>query len=269
MPKYDKVKTILITGLDGSGKSTLLSKLEKNSTKKDVKIVLLPKIEEDNLKNNKQLYKVAKFVNYLNLEADVKKLPQLKAIALFSSMLLFKKINAQIIDKNTKTIFYERHPLIDTGVYARFYAEKLKPGSIAEYVLKELDNNFSQELDYILNLLPDKSIIDKTGKSRQLISFIFQKFHLEGKYDFKSLKQLFNIDLPDEIYYLKADADILFQRINKREILEAHESVEILGKLGTVYDALFNELNSIKSGLVYFADANNLNNLNDLYKKLK
>ena len=116
------MKVIILTGLDGSGKTTFLERIKEHSNPALCKIINLPHIDTEVLKQYTDLYETALFVNSLNRDADILKLPQLKAVALFASMILYREIFNLIKQEGVKTIFCERHPLIDPGIYARFYA---------------------------------------------------------------------------------------------------------------------------------------------------
>lgn len=258
-------KTTLITGLDGSGKSTILSKISHYAEKNNFEIILLPHIDADSIKGDLPLRQAAVFVNNLSREADVKKLPQLKAIALFAAMLLCKNIIRNMIGNSDKRLYFERHPLIDTGIYAQFYAEKLAPNSIDPEQLSDLDRQYAGELEYILRLLPEEEQIATKGKSRQLFEFIYRYFHLEKNTKIRNMADLFQMELPEKIYYLKASPQVLYDRIKKRKILEAHETVAVFEKLGAVYDYLFHNINQKYPGKVTFIDANDIRELEKLH----
>lgn len=258
----------LITGLDGSGKSTILSKLEKLNTEQKFKIIYLPHIDISNLSRDKILYKTAIFINKLSHDADLQKLPQLKAIALFSSMLLYQKLIYFDKGDKAKHIFCERHPLIDVGVYAQFYAQKLAPDSISASILNKLDNLYPEELDYILSLVPKDLIFEQKKKMYSLMHFIYQWFFVENKYQIKQLEYLFKTSIPNRIYYLKTEPEILFNRIKNREVKEAHESMQVFKKLDKYYDELFRTIQKDNTVSINIIDANNIKNLETLPAKL-
>jgi len=262
------MNTILITGLDGSGKSTILKELSKVKNKNDFEIINLPIIDIQSIGDDNALIKAAKFVNQLNKMADVQKLPSLKAIAIFSAMLLFKKIFEFKSRTLTKTVFCERHPLIDTIVYAQFYAERSSSLAVNEASIAEMEEKYHEELQYLLQLLPSSIAIDKKPFISWFAAFIFKRFFIDKKLSVADLKELFGIILPDKIYYLKADAETLYQRIAKRDVREAHESVEILQNLGLAYDKLFKEISSDNSNLIEIIDAEQLSNLDEFRDRI-
>ncbi|MCB0704140.1 MAG: hypothetical protein KDC34_02480 [Saprospiraceae bacterium] len=261
------MKTILITGLDGSGKSTLLSKLAKEKDGRGYDILFVPQIEASALDLEPELLKVAHFINTLNVEGDLKQQPHLKAIALFASMLLFKQLHQFYQNNKLKTLYCERHPLIDTGVYARFYASKLNPAAIDSQFFSALDARFPMELDSLLQLLPTPYRTPNVlGRSATFLQFIYDWFFVEGRFGVKELIQLFDIPLPDQIYFLNASPDILYARIADRELKEAHESVEVFTKLKSVYEALFDGLKNHTT--IEEINANEIELLNGLFDKI-
>ncbi|HFA52193.1 MAG TPA: hypothetical protein ENJ95_24510 [Bacteroidetes bacterium] len=261
------MKTILITGLDGSGKSTLLARLQEQQSTASFEILFAPQIVTEGLAGDPSLMAAALFVNALGAEADRLELPQFKAIALFASMLLFPKLLLAKQEKNPKTIFCERHPLIDTGVYARFYAGKLGPNSIDPKILQDLDRRFPHELQYLLGLLPIQyRPSDRSGLAAHLMDFIYQWFFMKKKYAPADLQLLFGLPLPDFIYFLKASPQTLYGRIRHRAIKEAHESPEVFKKLDGAYEALFAALE--KDLPLRRVDANDLRQLDLLFEEI-
>lgn len=261
------MKTILITGLDGSGKSTLLAKLAAQMPA-NTGFVYLPQIETECLLQTPDLHEAATFVNKLGQEADERQVPQLKAVALFAAMLLFKKLLAQNLAQACTTVFCERHPLIDTGVYAKFYAEKLTPGCLSNAVLDALDQQHGRALDYLISLLPKGAKADENSKLAILLGFIYQWFHLEKKTDVTDLAALFGVGLPEKIYYLSASPSVLFGRIKHRGRLEAHESEAVFERLEMAYGQVMEALASQQPGLVEIVDANQVERLDLLFEEI-
>ncbi len=262
------METILITGLDGSGKSTIFNALSMVQGGIGFNLIYLPTIDTESLKEDSKLKKTAEFVNQLNQLADEQQLPSLKAIAIFSAMLLFKKIHDYKTKPGIQIIFCERHPLIDTQVYAQFYAEKAGSGSQSLTSFSKMDEKFNEELEYLVQQIPENFAMDKKASIGWLATFIFKRFFVEKKLALSDLKELFGIGLPHKIYYLKAKADILVQRIANREIHEAHETIEVLAKLGLGYDRLLMDLGISYPNLIEIIDAGRLQDLDKFKVRL-
>lgn len=235
------MQTILITGLDGSGKTTILKKLQAKAKNK-AGFIFLPDIETETVKQNPELYRAACFINFLGKFSDKEKIPQLKAVALFASVLIFE----ELIKETPKTchdfLFFERHPLVDTGIYAQFYASKLKAGSISPEIINEIDTNYKQELNYILRFIPPELFDKQPSPTENLMNFIYDFFYIKEGFRFSKLKTLFKLELPDKIYFLQAKAEILYDRIKHRKRKEAHESIEVFRKLNSAYLSHFKEM---------------------------
>ena len=145
---------ILITGLDGSGKSTLIKKLEDSDLNGSLAFLRVPVIDTYLYKDNGILYNTCCMINELHSQANESKIPQLKVIAMFSSMIVFSELLKLLNKKNPKFIFCERHPLIDTSVYARFYSgSKMDPLNIPESLFSELNKKYKNEFAYLFSLL--------------------------------------------------------------------------------------------------------------------
>ena len=257
------MKLILVTGLDGSGKSTLLDKLDKFSEGKRIAFIRVPKIDSDLFKENETIHKTTLFVNQMHQGADQLKMPQLKVIALFSSMLIFKELVNELDKKHINLVFCERHPLIDTGVYAKFYDGKMDPLSLPQEVVNNLNEQYSVEIAYLLDLLKLKP--QQTSLISCYLQFIHNWFSIDQKHDIMELRTLFNIDLPDKIIYLSASPEILMERLQSRKILEAHESIDVFKKLIPVYEAVLDKTNTITDKI----DACTFLNLDFAFEKIK
>lgn len=257
------MKLILLTGLDGSGKSTLLNKLEEISINKPIAYIRVPKIDSELFRHNEMLYHVTLFINHMHLEADHLKNTQLKVIALFSSMLIFKELLKELSQNHIQIVFCERHPLIDTGVYAKFYSGKMDPASLHQDILTDIESKYSNEISYLLNLLG----IQKSSDTNvfNLLHYIHNWFSVNQKHELNDLKQLFGVNLPDKIIYLSASPHILMERLNKRDVLEAHESEEVFEKLIPSYEKILSEINIDTEKI----DANNFTNLNRIFEEIK
>src|SRR5436190_5458791 len=170
------MKTVLVTGLDGSGKSTLLNTLEKNCEGRAA-ILRVPVVDAELFSANQKIYKACNFVNWLNSEADSLKLPQLKAASLFASMLVFKDLFVELTARGPECVFCERHPLIDTAVYARFYSDKMDPEKIPVATLAEIDYNFNSELVYFTSIIGLKKADMPKGAMYHVMQYMYNWFH--------------------------------------------------------------------------------------------
>ncbi|OQA98761.1 MAG: thymidylate kinase [Bacteroidetes bacterium ADurb.Bin217] len=257
------MQQIVITGLDGSGKSTILKALlEKNST--EFEILFIPHFNLQSIPSSNVIHKVASFINTLSYTSDKIKEPQLKAIALLSSMLLFHKV-IELKKGIFNTIFCERHPLIDAAVYAQFYAHKMNKPCTNQLYIQTIEETFRKELLYLLKLIPKEYICENLGLIENLKQFIYTWFYRESKTSIEQLKHLFKVELPHKIFYLQAQPKVLFDRIKGRKELEAHESIEVFEVLDSLYLELFKRLHQIDIEII---DANFFENLDSFKEKI-
>ncbi len=257
------MKSTLITGLDGSGKSTLLKRLQ-DLNQANWGFVFVPHIDLIRIDPESPLYQFSKFVNTLSEEADNKQIPQLKGLALFASMLLFHLLQDNEEKEEKARLFFERHPLVDTLVYAKFYAPKLRPEGLEEAVLKDLDSRFETELGYLL-YLADAEAAEGQTMSAALLAFIYESFHANPIED---LTALFCVELPDEIFFLEAEPELLYSRIAERSVKEAHESIPVFEQLSKAYEEILRSLEKNPTIQITRIDANDTANLDGLYERL-
>lgn len=253
---------ILVTGLDGSGKSTIFSALEKKRNLGGFEIIRLPHINSTILENNPTLYKVAQFINDLNHSADQQKNVQLKAVALFASMLFYRKMVEAVSSKNLKRIYCERHPLIDTLVYAAFYAGQSKTNEKPTNNFGLINQRYKAELKFLVELIPDDIQAVKSPKLESLATFIYQFFFLKQHNDFDDLSKLFGAKMPEKIFYLKASPEILIKRLSERVIFEPHETLETLFELNKVYDVVLDKVKQNYPTVLNIIDSNSFESLN-------
>jgi len=259
------METILVTGLDGSGKSTFFSRLAA-AKPAHVGILSVPHIDLAQLDSQQPVYRTAKFINELSAASDHGKEPRLKAMAIFSSMLLFRELVKAHVTPQITHLFFERHPLIDTGIYAKFYAEKMDPALLSPALLDALDANYSTELDHLLSLLPLSVSLSVKTRSGKLAQFIYQWFHVDKKDSVAELGNLFALPLPHKIYFLDASPETLYSRISGRERKEAHESQAVLAQLSPVYKLLLEKIKTSAACEVHTVNAGQLDQLDRFFE---
>lgn len=232
---------ILITGLDGSGKSTLLSKLE-NALGPDDAVLRVPTIDCELFASNQALYQTARFINEIGKMADETKNPQLKIVAMFGAMVLVPSLSKELRKSDRTRLFFERHPLIDTRVYGAAYFKLMHPELIDRTTFDPIEEKFSEEFDFLLDLTPIKTTRSQFGPSHDLMQFLQQLFSQDSEQINEDLQLLFPIEKPNHAYFLDAKAETLHDRLDSRSTREHHESVELLSKMRPIYTKVFSEL---------------------------
>jgi len=232
---------IVITGLDGSGKSTLLNQL-KVELKDKIILLNVPSIDTNLFKDNRELFKASIFINDIGVIADVKKEPTLKVIAIFSAMVIFQELVSELKKNTDKVIFAERHPLIDTFVYVSVYLKVMRHDLLNDDLIYEIEKKYKNEIDYIINRITTKPILDSSNQIASLIDYLRQWFSDENQKSIFELSKIFNVELPKMVYLLTADPNYLYQRIKKRKVKEYHESIASLKKMQPFYVKILAEL---------------------------
>ncbi|AEW01674.1 hypothetical protein A4D02_06640 [Niastella koreensis] len=257
------IRTILITGLDGCGKSTLFYRLA--GEKPDhVALITLPHIDEDSLPYDSTIRKQAQLLNDMSRQADENNWSDLKALALFGSMLLYQQLVHEMCTPFTRILICERHPLIDPLIYARFYAERLTPGYLNREKTDYYNATYGELLSFIVGLLPIKSGGDY---ALEIFTFIRDTFKNSASPD-KQLTKLFKTALPDKIFFLKAAPEILFDRIASRKLAEPHEQLQVLALLDKTYDVLFEGIAAQDKIPIEYIDASRFEKLDSFYDRL-
>jgi len=225
------MKLILLTGLDGAGKSTFFSRISSVADD-ETGILNLPNIDPSVLPEG-ILKEAAIFLNSVSSRADSEKDVLMKSFALFSSMLLFRNLVDELAE-GKKQIICERHPLIDTQIYALFYASRLDPKGIDRQQTYKFYNSNRRLIDFICSASP---AFKETTDDRvfTIFEFVFNWFIRDKKFSSVQLKSVFPVELPDIIYYLRADTEILLHRLKERESREAHENFRALQRFDKAY----------------------------------
>ena len=254
---------IVITGLDGSGKSTLLDKLAKKARGK-VAILRVPTIDAELFSEDETLYKLCLLINESGAKADLENQPSLKIIAMFGAVLLYGELHDHLLKKGNKTVFCERHPLIDTGVYARAYLKVMHPDLLDATFAADIEKRYPEEMKELLKRVNATIPASGRGMCYDLLTFLHAWFAKDDNYSVEHLQDLFSIQKPDIIYFLDAPASLLFSRLESREVKEYHESELALEKMRSLYLKFLPQLETPYQ----IIDVADFTNADALYNKL-
>lgn len=258
------IKTILITGLDGSGKSTVFSKLEAAKLE-HVTLISALHVDVETLEDSSTLKIPVQLLNAMSEEADANNYSELKALALFCAMILFERLVSEKTTETTRIVLCERHPLIDTFVYAQFYLPRLGSGSMNLEQMIHYNTKYETLFSFVLEQLP---VENKDQGALAIFKFI-KTFFAAKSYPDRETQSIFKTNLPDQIFFLKATPDVLMERISSRKVIEAHEKFDVLSQLGSTYESLFEKISNTENNTqVKYIDANSFESLDDFYKKL-
>lgn len=232
------VKRILVTGLDGSGKSTFFSNMGKIQ-KPSLAFINVPEINTQDFSDDSDLHKLTEFVNELGVIAHELQQPFVKGLTLFVAMVLYRDLEIHLERPPVQAIICERHPLIDTTIYAKFYAPKMVPEFFDEATLRLIDQTFPNELKAMLKRLGHVPVKYYPSLSGTLCHFIHYWFNEAKKGTVDQLHELFHVRAPQHIYYLEAAPEVLIARIHTRDRIEPHEKTSILKAFQQAYEEVF------------------------------
>jgi len=200
----------------------------------------------------------------MSRQADENNSSDLKALALFGSMLLYEKLTLEMCTPLTRILICERHPLIDSLIYAKFYAGRITPGYLKRERMDYYNTAYGELLAQMVALLSIKSEGDHAVEIFNFISETFKNAVVpDGR-----IKELFKVALPDKIFFLKASPEILFDRISARKLAEPHEKLQILTLLDKGYDTLFDTIAEKYNTSVEYIDAAVFEKLDAFYHRL-
>ena len=225
---------IVITGLDGSGKSTFHSKLETQFGSQSA-ILRLPKMDPEKFQDDIVLFNCCKLINELGERGDKESEPGMKMIAMFSSVVLFNDLFNYLKKPNVKVIFCERHPLVDTYIYAKAYLNVMHPSNLSFGKAKEMDASYALLFTEVMRKLKVSFTASNSSKSRALLSFLYDWFSKIENLNPENLFHLFDMRKPDEVFFLDAPTEVLFSRIVGRVHIEYHENIAALKKMRSNY----------------------------------
>lgn len=225
---------IVITGLDGSGKSTFHNELE-SAFNAQIAILRLPTMDSAKFKADPILFECCQMINELGERADREGQPGMKIIAMFSAVVLFNDLFNYLKDQNVRVIFCERHPLVDTYIYAKVYHKVMHPSNLSMEQAIEIDEKYDLLISEVIKRLKINLKDSTTKKSHLLLGFLHDWFSEEANFFPEKLFELFEMEKPDEICFLDAPAEVLFHRIDQRERMEYHENIAALKKMRSYY----------------------------------
>ncbi|HTF80689.1 MAG TPA: hypothetical protein VL947_03155 [Cytophagales bacterium] len=245
------MKTSIITGIDGSGKSTLLDKLhDEFSANPTIGFFACPSYHHFNSSGYARL---SILFEKLNSIGNAYQMPDIKALALYLQMSLYGSVWNHVSRNQLCTkVISERHALIDTVIYGSLYMKSIsgnidaalwKP--IIERELNDIDKDaFADILDWI-------SMLNRYTRQDydfwQYTGFLKEIFSLSGVRVLEHISTYFDLQLPDQVCFLKTDPELALKRLSNRDKpLELHEKPELLQLLQIKYLQLLEVLKRVE-----------------------
>lgn len=211
-------KLFSLTGVDGSGKTTLIDRISRKTFTQKVQTLRVPQyfesVQDEYSAGIELLENIGKW-------ADESKCATLKANATYLQFCLFGK-TIKNIHKNSDVIISERHPLIDSLAFAKFYYHALKSEDQKINLEEIFFQKFTKkQLDQV-NSLTNYELFNVHQRMINILELDFKTL-------LENLIQDFEVNLPDKLVILSASEELLSNRLEmSSKIREAHEQIGVL-----------------------------------------
>lgn len=218
------MKRISIAGIDGSGKTTLVSSLKVDHGES---VLFLPQTYKD---PTLPLYELSQTIDTIGKWADLNNMAVMKGISLFLGMTLYQPIVDYIEKtKNPQRLIVERHPIIDTMAYAKFFQPMLNASLPEEKIYLGLKESISEnQLALVQNYIKQ---ITGNYSLTTINYFIFNLLNASSEGVFNNLKNFYQIKPPDLHILLTLTTEAIPSRFLERKVVGAHENAKILTML--------------------------------------
>jgi thymidylate kinase len=217
-------KTMVITGVDGCGKSTAIDYYKSFEQMDKYYPINAPQFFED---KSLPFYKETLLLEKIAKMADKQKDYSLKASATFCAMAYMGDIIKYIKETHSpKLIITERHSLVDSIAYAKFYLNFITNEKVD--ISNYLNYDDLGVIDCINNRI--KNMWDDSTLNLGNIHIKLKSVFLKEKGTLvSSLEEFFKLDIPDYMLMLSVSEDTFRKRMPKDgQEKELHEESKIL-----------------------------------------
>jgi GTPase SAR1 family protein len=238
-------KIIATTGVDGSGKTSIINRLQ-NLNKSEIYPVFVPQYYSD---ESLPLTSLAETLEDIGKLADQHKSAILKANSFVLAISLLKEVIADITNRVApKAILLERHPVIDTMMYAKFYGSQLA-GEISEELKEEVFKMAGAERFIDMQVHAKKLGAKSFWEIHKIILPLLTRPTTEL---FEGLEILMGVSGIEKTFFIAPSEEELRRRQllkeDTEENLEIHENLETILMLQSELAKLNNLLKSEKMG---------------------
>lgn len=211
-------KLFSLTGVDGTGKTTLIDRISKKTFSQSVRTLRVPQYYES---ISDEFSETVELLENIGKWADVNKCATLKANATYLQFCLFGQV-IEPLQNSCEIIISERHPIIDSLAFAKFYYHALKT-----------EQNKIDLQTIFLKKFTTKQLEQVNGVTRYDLLSVHNRMLLILEQDFsallENLTEDFNVKFPEKLVILSASEQLITKRLNESsKVKEAHEQVPVL-----------------------------------------
>lgn len=240
-------RTLAIVGIDGTGKSTVCHSLFRHLARGPLRVrgfSSLQLFDDPDL----PLGGLSRTFDVLSGLADERQSAPLKAVALFLGMTLFGPVERFLTETyDPDWLITERHPVIDSMVYARFYLSRIGT-AIDPALVRCIDERFEAEgweadqtWDRVHAWISGLPTLDGIERDFFTLPLALQTlFALPAEELLDRLCALYRTTLPDHALLLTMPVAVADHRIAERQRRDGkprdlHENEQALDLLQTAY----------------------------------
>lgn len=258
----NQTQRIAVVGIDGCGKSLVISRMRAViSEDTSFEAISCPDFHEN---ANAPMYTLSKQLKALSDAADAIGDPVIKASALYLRMTLYGPVERFFTDTYSPSVLMcERHPLIETLVYAPLYMQLGRHGRGGEAAWEAIRSRAEQGAPHAGAAIDrwyakEAARILSTGDLWDILGEIAQLIESGTQTALAGFGMRYRTTLPDEVIWLDTPPREAARRCAIRAGgAEVHETLQHLTALRSNYLRVRDELSRTHPTLIFHTVSNN------------
>ncbi|KAA0024863.1 hypothetical protein [Antrihabitans cavernicola] len=257
----NRTQRIAVVGIDGCGKSLVISKMRAQvSLDTSFEAISCPDFHES---ANAPMHTLSRQLKALSDAADVVGNPVIKASALYLRMTLYGPVERFFVDTySPRVLMCERHPLIETLVYAPLYvrlAERSREDPDALAAIRILAEERAAGASAAVDGWHSKEAarVHSTSDIWGVLGEIAELIRAGTPAALAGFGARYRTTLPDEVIWLETPpADAARRCAARTGATEVHETLEHLTSLRSNYLRMRDELSAAHPDMVFHTVSN-------------